>query len=102
MGKHGATYNVITVGEVETSDVHASVEHLHEHISIPAGRSEGADDLGLALAKVNLLENVLEADSARIGASVVCLYHSILTFALKCVLVSVCVLGLVVPRNSFN
>lgn len=101
MGKHGATYNVITVGEVETSDVHASVEHLHEHISVPAGRSEGADDLGLALAKVDLLEDVLEADSAGIGASV-CLYHSILTCALKCVLVSVCVLGLVVPRNSFN
>ena len=101
MGKHGATYNVITVGEVETSDVHASVEHLHEHISVPAGRAERADDLGLAMGKVDLLEDVLEANSAGVGA-LVCLYHFVLTCALKCVLVSVCVLGLVVPRNSFN
>ena len=68
MGKRRATYNVITVGEVETGDVHASVEHLHEHISVPAGRAERADDLGLALAKVDLLEDVLEANSAGVGA----------------------------------
>ena len=54
---------MITVGEVKASDVHAGVEHLNEHFNIPAGWAEGAHDLGLAEAKVNLLENVLELDS---------------------------------------
>ena len=55
---------MITVREVKTGDVHAGIEHLHEHISVPAGRAERADDLGLALAEIDLLEDVLEADSA--------------------------------------
>ena len=83
MGKHGATYNVITVGEVETSDVHASVEHLHEHISVPAGRAERADDLGLAVLELDLLKDVLEADATGVGATGVCFYHSILTVSSK-------------------
>ena len=51
------------MGEVETSDVHASVKHLDEHVDVPAGGSEGADNLGLAEAEVNLLEDVLELNS---------------------------------------
>ena len=57
-------YLVITVREVETGDVHASVEHLDEHLSVPAGGSERADDLGLALAELDVLEDVLELDAA--------------------------------------
>mgnify|MGYP006259916137 CR=1 FL=1 len=55
---------MITVREVETGDVHASVEHLDEHLSVPAGGSERADDLGLALAELDVLEDVLELDAA--------------------------------------
>ena len=50
--------------EVETSNIHASVEHLDEHIGVPACWSEGANDLGLAIGELNLLEDVLEADAA--------------------------------------
>lgn len=58
------TYDVVSVREVKSGNVHASVEHLDEHVGVPAGGSEGANDLGLPLAKVDLLEDVLEADSA--------------------------------------
>ena len=55
--------DVISVGEIETSDIHAGVEHLHEHLDIPAGGSEGANDLGLALVEINSLKDVLESDA---------------------------------------
>ena len=57
------TYSVITVGEVETGDVHASIEHFDEHVGVPACGSESADDLCLAVAEIDLLEDVLEADT---------------------------------------
>ena len=43
------TYLVVSVGEVKAGNVHASVEHLDEALGVPAGGSEGADDLGLSL-----------------------------------------------------
>ena len=57
-------YLVVAVREVEAGNVHACVEHLHKHVSVPAGGSQGADDLGLALVQINLLEDVLESDAA--------------------------------------
>ena len=65
------TYLVVAVREVETSDVHAGVEHLDEHVGLPAGGSERADDLGLARGEVDLLEDVLEADAAGVSAALV-------------------------------
>ena len=55
---------MVTVREVQTSDVHASVEHLDEHVDVPAGRAQCANDLGFALAELDLLEDVLESDAA--------------------------------------
>eukprot|EP00353_Schmidingerella_taraikaensis_P009232 CAMPEP_0185570060 /NCGR_PEP_ID=MMETSP0434-20130131/2503_1 /TAXON_ID=626734 ORGANISM="Favella taraikaensis, Strain Fe Narragansett Bay" /NCGR_SAMPLE_ID=MMETSP0434 /ASSEMBLY_ACC=CAM_ASM_000379 /LENGTH=108 /DNA_ID=CAMNT_0028185071 /DNA_START=13 /DNA_END=339 /DNA_ORIENTATION=- len=77
--------------EVETGDVHAGVEHFDKHIGVPAGRAEGTDDLGLALTEIDLLEDVLEANAARVGAASVCVYHSILTVVSKvCSFVGLC------------
>jgi len=58
-----ATYSVITVREVEAGNVHASVEHLHEHLGVPASGSQGADDFGLALVEIDRLKDVLEANA---------------------------------------
>ena len=58
------TYIVIAVREVETRHIHASVEHLDEHVDVPAGRAQCANDLGFALAELDLLEDVLESDAA--------------------------------------
>jgi hypothetical protein len=84
--------------KVETSDVHAGVEHLDEHVDVPAGGSERANNLGLTVLKLDLLENVLESDATRVGAAL-CLYHSILTVSSKVCSLSVCVLGLVDPKS---
>ena len=82
---------MISVREVETSDIHASVEHLDKHVSVPASRAEGADDLGLTLGELDLLKDVLEADAARVSAALSCFYHSILTVSSKvCSLVGLC------------
>ena len=53
--------------EVKTGNVHASVEHLDEHLDVPTGGSESANDLGLALIEVNLLKNVLESNTTAVG-----------------------------------
>ena len=55
---------MVTVGEVQASNVHAGVKHLDEHVNVPAGGAKSADDLSLALVKVDLLEDVLEANVA--------------------------------------
>ena len=89
-----ATYFVVTVREVETGDVHAGVEHADEHVGVPAGRADSADDLALAQIKVDRFEDVLETNVARVRTSSVCFYHFLyLLFLQKFVLVSVCVLG---------
>lgn len=53
---------VVAVREVETSYVHACVNHFNEHVDIPAGWPEGANDFGSALGNVDGLENVGELD----------------------------------------
>ena len=60
---------MVTVREVETRYIHASVEHLDEHLYVPASRSQSADDLGLAMLELNLLKDVLEADATGVGAT---------------------------------
>ena len=67
MSDKGSTYNVISMREVKTGNVHASVEHLDEHLDVPTGGSESANDLGLALIEVNLLKNVLESNTTAVG-----------------------------------
>ena len=59
-----STYVVITVREVETGDVHASIKHLDEHVNVPAGWAQCADYLGFALVEIDLLKDVLESDVA--------------------------------------
>ena len=58
------TYVVIAVRKVETRDIHASIEHLDEHVNVPAGWAQRADDLGFALVEIDLLKDVLESDVA--------------------------------------
>ena len=70
-----ATYNMVTMGEVETGNVHAGVEHLYEHVNVPACGSERADNLCLAPVEINSLKDVLEADVAGVGTTCVSLYH---------------------------
>ena len=55
---------MIAVREVETRYIHASVEHLDEHVNVPAGGAQCANNLGFALAELDLLEDVLESDAA--------------------------------------
>ena len=55
---------MVTVRKVETSDIHASVKHLDEHISVPAGWAQCADDFSLALVEIDLLKDVLESDAS--------------------------------------
>lgn len=59
-----ATYLMVTVREVETGDVHARVEHLDQHLGVPAGWAQCANNFGLALVEINRLKDVLEADTS--------------------------------------
>ena len=74
-----STYLVVSVGEVQTRHVHASIEHLDEHFHIPAGGAEGADNFGLAGVGVDCFEDVVKFDPGGVGASLCFFYHSILT-----------------------
>ena len=74
-----STYLVVSVGEVQTRHVHAGVQHLDEHLHVPAGRAKGADNFGLSGVGVDRFEDVVKFDSARVGASLSLFYHSILT-----------------------
>lgn len=71
---------MVTVGKVETSNVHASVKHFDEHFDIPACWAKGANDFGLPCVGIDALEDVCEFHAAGVGASSMSLfYHSILT-----------------------
>ena len=59
---------VVTMGEVEAGNVHASVNHLDEHVNVPAGWAQGADDLGAALGDIDALEDVGELDAGGVLA----------------------------------
>jgi len=39
---------VISMGEVESGDIHAGVKHFDETVYIPAGGSKGANNFGFA------------------------------------------------------
>ena len=76
---------MVSVGEVETGDIHACIEHLDQHVNIPAGGSESTNDLSLAHGKVDLLENVLELDAGGIRAGWLGgFYHLVLLFVQSC------------------
>ena len=77
--------------EVEAGDVHAGVKHFDEHVSVPAGGSQSADNLSLALVQVDLLKDVLESDTGGVSATLILFYHSILTVSSKvCSCVGLC------------
>jgi hypothetical protein len=60
---------MVSVREIETSYVHASIEHFDEHFDIPAGWTKGANDFGLSRVGVDAFEDVLEFDAAGVSAS---------------------------------
>ena len=73
---------MVTVREVETGNVHASVQHFDEHFHLPAGWTKGADNFGLPGVGIDALEDVLELDAAGVSAFVLgWFYHS---FACAC------------------
>ena len=67
---------MVTVREIETGNVHASVQHFDEIFDIPAGWAKGADNFGLSCVGVDALEDVLELDATGVSALVLArLYH---------------------------
>ena len=70
---------MVSVREVEASYIHSCVQHPHEHLGLPTGGSKGADDLSLALGKLDLLEDILESDATGVSSTGACFYHSIFT-----------------------
>ena len=92
-----ATYLVVAVREVEPGHVHAGVKHLDEHIGLPAGWAEGANDFGLAKVEVDRLEDVVEPDAARVSATV-CFYHVILAAGVGKILSRFVYLDLSLPK----
>ena len=81
---------MVTVREVETSNVHASVKHFNEHVNVPAGGAKGADNLGLALGEIDALKDVLELDAGGVGRGGFRVYHSLFSVCfLKCLDMSV-------------
>ena len=80
MHKSVTAYLVISVGEVETGHIHASVQHFDEIFDIPTRWAKGANDFGLPCVGVDALEDVIELDATRVCARWECwFYHSILT-----------------------
>lgn len=65
---------MVAVREIQTRDIHASINHPDEHVSLPAGRSEGNDNLSLTMGQVNLLKDALEVDPVGVRG-VVCINH---------------------------
>jgi hypothetical protein len=60
--KAGLVSLVISMGEVESSHVHASVDQGFQSGNIPAGRTKSAENLGGALGRVALVEDHVEAN----------------------------------------
>lgn len=60
---------VVTVGEVETGNVHTSINHVDELLDLVASWSEGADDLGAAHLGLDALEDVVEFDGVGVSRS---------------------------------
>jgi len=55
---------VVTMGEVETSDVHSSVNQVDKLVNRVAGWPKCADDFGSSLVHVDGCENVVELDAS--------------------------------------
>jgi len=53
---------VVTMGEVKTSNVKASIDHREELIFSAAGRTKGADNLGVALGDIDISLHVGEGE----------------------------------------
>ena len=74
-----SAYLVVSVREVETRYIHASVQHFDEIFDIPARWAKGANDFGLPCVGVDALEDVLELNATRVCARRERrFYHSIL------------------------
>jgi len=81
------------MGEVETGNVHTSIQHFDEVLDIPTSRAKGANDFGLPCVGVDTLEDVLELNSTRVCARrVAWFYHSILTACSWMIAFPVCAL----------
>jgi len=63
------SYLVAAVGEVQSRDVHAHLEHLGELLGVRAGGADGADDLRLLLAGQGLREHLVEGESSALGVA---------------------------------
>lgn len=61
---------MISVGEVQTSNVHTGIKHLDEHLGVPASGSESADNLGLTGFHVHGLEHLSVFDSSGVSGTV--------------------------------
>ena len=57
------TYLVIAKGEVESSNVHASFNHLDHLLLVRAGWSQSCNNGCLSLIEIDLLEDVLESNT---------------------------------------
>ena len=66
------TYLVVSMGEIETGNIHASIDHPDEHVLLPTGRAQSANDLSLAMGQIDLLEDILELDAVSVGVG---FYH---------------------------
>ena len=53
---------VVTVRKVKTCNIHACVNHFNEHVDIPAGWPESADDFGATFGDIDGLKDVGELD----------------------------------------
>ena len=62
--KAGLVSLVISVGEVEASDGHAGIDELFQGGDIPAGRTESADNLGMAVLDLGGGRDGVEGDVA--------------------------------------
>jgi len=51
---------VITMGEIESSNVQTSIDHFDEHWSIPTGWTKGANNLSLSHLSVEGSEDLID------------------------------------------
>ena len=59
---------MVSVGEVKTCHIHASVQHFDEILDVPTRWAKGANDFGLPCVGVDALEDVLELNATRVCA----------------------------------
>lgn len=70
----GTVSLMVTVGEVESSDIHADIQHGFQLFDIPTGGSQRADNLGAARLFISLaLDHVKADESSSEGRDVGCI-----------------------------